>query len=74
MPIAFLIQKEFMKRLVVLTIAAGAVALAYFAIRKKLSKSNENITHKPLPAYKKHHLTNTFANAKKHALHATNNT
>ena len=74
MPIAFLISKELMKKLSVVIFVAGATALAYFLIRKKFSKSNESITHEPLPAYKKHHLTNTFANAKKHALHATNKT
>jgi hypothetical protein len=63
-----------MKKLSEVMFVAGAAALAYFLIRKKLSTSNENITHEPLPAYKKHHLTNTFANAKKHALHSTNNT
>lgn len=62
-----------MKKILVITIAAGAAALAYFVIRKKYSNRNQQpqLTPTPRPEYEKHHLTNVFSKAKQHAMQAS---
>jgi len=60
-----------MKKTLVIALAAGAAVLVYFVIRKKYNKQNNRAEFTPRPAYEKHHLTNAFANAKKHAMQAS---
>ena len=65
--------KQFMKKQILTMVIAGAAVLAYIAIRKKYSKSNNQPAPEPRPLHEKqHHLTNAFANAKKHAMHTSN--
>ena len=62
-----------MKKQLIIAIVTGAAILAWFAIRKK-NRSNSNLQPelKTKPVHKTHHLTNVFANAKKHAMHKHN--
>ncbi len=59
-----------MKKLLI--VAAGAAIIGYLLLRRKRIESEELSAPAPTLNKKNHHLTNVFANAKKHAVHATN--
>lgn len=75
--IAFFLLKRYMKKQLVIAIAAGAAVLCYFVLRNKYRKTYHQPDAETEPLHdaksKKHHLTNAFANAKKHALHTGEN-
>lgn len=58
------------KQLIIAAIAAGAGVLVYFAIWKKYNRQRRQPGPQKNSPHYKHHLTNAFTVAKKHATHA----
>lgn len=57
-----------MKKTLSIIIAVGAVTAMYITIRRKYMTSHKLPETKNTPRQHQHHLTNAFANAKKHAI------